>query len=138
MRTIILFTLFVTNTIYSQILEDWKHFELNSKWKVDYIKNDSIQENRPYIGELVFLNTNPEEPKFRVVFWVYKSEKEISPVLLENRKFLKSIFLEKSPNVMEKFEFKNHIYLLSLREELAFRDKFYKSLVNEIEKYIKK
>jgi hypothetical protein len=133
-----IFLLFIFNTIHSQIVEsDWKKFELNSKWKVNYIQNDSIKENRPYIGELVFLNNNPNEPQFRVEFRVYKSEAELSSVAFENRKFLKSILLEKSPNVMEKFEFKKNIYLLSLSQELLFRDKYYNSLVTEIEKYIK-
>jgi hypothetical protein len=134
-----IFLLFIFNTIHSQSVEsDWKKFELNSNWKVNYIQNDSIKESRPYIGELVFLNNNQNEPRFRVEFRVYKSEAELCSVAFENRKFLKSILLEKSPNVMEKFEFKKNIYLLSLSQELLFRDKYYNSLVTEIEKYIKK
>jgi len=134
-----LFLIFVFNTIHSQVVEDdWKKFELKSKWKVNYIQNDSIKENRPHLGELVFLNTNAKEPKFKVVFTVYKSEAELNSRYFETRKVLKSILLEKSPNVVEKFEFKNNFYLLSLSEELLFRDKFYNSLVKEIEKYIYK
>ena len=134
-----IFLLFIFTTIHSQTVEsDWKKFELNTKWKVNYIQNDSIKENRPHLGELVFLNTNAKEPEFKVVFTVYKSEADLNSRFFETRKALKSILLEKSPNVMEKFEFKNNFYLLSLREELLFRDKFYNSLVIEIEKYIKK
>lgn len=134
-----LFLIFVFNTIHSQVVEDdWKKFELKSKWKVNYIQNDSIKENRPHLGELVFLNTNAKEPKFKVVFTVYKSEAELNSRYFETRKVLISILLGKSPNVVEKFEFKNNFYLLSLSEELLFIDKFYNSLVMEIEKYIKK
>jgi hypothetical protein len=133
-----LFLFFVFNTIHSQVVEDdWKKFELKSKWKVNYIQNDSIKENRPHLGELVFLNTIAKEPKFKVVFTVYKSEAELNSRYFETRKVLKSI-LFKSPNVVEKFEFKNNFYLLSLSEELLFRNEFYNSLVMEIEKYIKK
>jgi hypothetical protein len=133
-----IFLLFNFNIIYSQIIEsDWKKFELKSKWKVNYIQNDSIKENRPHLGELVFLNTIAKEPKFKVVFTVYKSEAELNSRYFETRKVLKSI-LFKSPNVVEKFEFKNNFYLLSLSEELIFINKFYNSLVKEIEKYIYK
>jgi hypothetical protein len=119
--------------------EDWKKFELNSKWKVNFVENDSIKKNRPNLGELIFLNTNPKEPKFEVVFTVYKSEAGLkSRYFIESGGVLKSILLNKSPNALEKFEFKNNFYVLSLRIELLCRDKFYNSLVTEIEKYIKK
>lgn len=65
-------------------------------------------------------------------------EAEFSLASLENRKFLKTILFQKSPDVMDQFEFKKNIYLLSLSQQLLFRGEFYNSLVKEIQKYIKK
>lgn len=87
-----IFLFFFFTNIFSQSIEDdWKKFELNSKWKINYIQNDNTNESHPYIGELVFTNNNPIEPKFKVVFSVYEMEAEFSLASLENRKFLKTI-----------------------------------------------
>jgi hypothetical protein len=136
---------FIYNITYSQdILADWKKFQDNSKWKVYFKKNDSINENRPYIGELIF------EPKvsyrkdfisclsLSYEFFVFQPDMQFNSDRLNVREKIIEIFFSNDKNVFDKFEFNKHKYLLSSFQSASSFKNEYISFVKEIEIYIKK
>ncbi|WP_438965784.1 hypothetical protein [Flavobacterium sp.] len=129
--TLLLFTLLFSYTIHSQILENWKNFELDSEWSINYIENDTINETSNNIGELILKN---KYYSLTVKFNVFKCKPESKT---ESNKILKSIIFEENPDVIDEFYFKNNFYKLILTDHLLFQYKKYNTLVTEIQNYIK-
>ena len=131
---------FISNICFSQeIMEDWKKFSNISNWNIKFKINDSINQKRPFIGELIFSNKKKigKEDFLNFSFKVFKKEMEFITEKTEiNYNIFKKIYFHNKQNVLDKFFYKDYQYHLNFTNDLIFKQNFY-DLTKEIETYIK-